>query len=96
MEERKPVNQDSGDVVRTREAFEYDLSRYPGRSRDNDARQQVAALGSQDVQRSYDVAEFYRRKGDSESARFYYREVLKKHGSGPLHDKAQMALQSLQ
>jgi outer membrane protein assembly factor BamD (BamD/ComL family) len=85
-----------GNLDRAREAFEDYLSRYPGRARANDARQQIAALGSQDVQRSYDVAEFYRRKGDSESARFYYREVLKKHGSGPLHDKAQMALQSLQ
>jgi outer membrane assembly lipoprotein YfiO len=96
VEEAKRGNQDMGNLDRAREAFEDYLSRYPGRARANDARQQIAALGSQDVQRSFDVAEFYRRKGDYESARFYYREVLKKHGSGPLHDKAQKALQSLQ
>lgn len=96
VEEAKRGNQDMGNLDRAREAFEDYLSRYPGRARANDARAQIAALGSQDVQRSYDVAEFYRRKGDYESARFYYREVLKKHGSGPLHDKAQKALQSLQ
>ena len=96
VEEAKRGNQDMGNLDRAREAFEDYLSRYPDRARANDARQQITALGSQDVQRSYDVAEFYRRKGDFESARFYYREVLKKHGSGPLHDKAQKAMQSLQ
>lgn len=96
VEEAKRGNQDMGNLDRAREAFEDYLSRYPGRARSGDARAQIAKLGSQDVQRSYDVAEFYRRKGDYESARFYYREVLKKHGSGPLHDKAAAALKSLQ
>jgi hypothetical protein len=41
------------------------------------------------------VAEFYRRKGDNESARFYYKEVLKKHNSGDLHDKAAAVLRNL-
>lgn len=96
VEEAKRGNQDMGNLDRAREAFEDYLSRYPNRSRAGDARAQLAKLGSQDVQRSYDVAEFYRRKGDYESARFYYREVLKKHASGSLHDKAAAALKSLQ
>lgn len=96
VEEAKRGNQDMGNLDRAREAFQDYLSRYPNRSRAGDARAQIAKLGSQDVQRSYDVAEFYRRKGDYESARFYYREVLKKHASGSLHDKAAAGLKSLQ
>jgi TolA-binding protein len=96
VEEAKRGNQDMGNLDRAREAFQDYLTLYPNGNRASAARAQIATLGSQDVQRSLDVAEFYRRKGDHESARFYYREVLKKHGSGPLHDKAQAGLQALQ
>ncbi len=96
VEEAKSGNQDLGNLDRAREAFQDYLTLYPNGSRAGAARSQIASLGGQDVQRSFEVAEFYRRKGDYESARFYYREVLKKHGSGPLHDKAQAGLNSLQ
>lgn len=96
VEEAKRGNQDMGNLDRAREAFQDYLTLYPNGKHAGSARAQISALGSQDVQRSYDVAEFYRRKGDHESARFYYREVLKKHSSGSLHDKAQAGLQSLQ
>lgn len=96
VEEAKRGNQDMGNLDRAREAFEDYLTLYPNGKRAGSARSQIAALGGQDVQRSLNVAEFYRRKGDHESARFYYREVLKKQGSGTLHDKAQAGLQALQ
>ena len=95
VEEAKRGNQDMGNLDRAREAFQDYLSRYPDKSRAGDARKQISLLGNQDVQRSYEVAEFYRRKGDNESARFYYKEVLKKHNSGDLHDKAAAGLRNL-
>jgi outer membrane protein assembly factor BamD (BamD/ComL family) len=94
-EEAKRGNQDNGNLDRAREAFEDYINGYPNGKRVGDARKQIAQLGAQDAQRSYDVAEFYRRKGDKESARFYYREVLKKQGYGDLHNKAQSRLSSL-
>jgi outer membrane protein assembly factor BamD (BamD/ComL family) len=96
VEEAKRGNQDKGNLDRARDAFQDYLSLYPNGKRAAAARAQIATLGSQDVERSYEIAEFYRRKGDHESARFYYREVLKKQGSGPLHDKAQAGLRNLQ
>ncbi len=96
IEEAKRGNQDMGNLDRAREAFQDYLTIYPNGSRAGAARNQIASLANQDVQRSLEVADFYRRKGDYESARFYYREVLKKHSSGSLHDKAQAGLKSLE
>lgn len=96
IEEAKRGNQDMGNLDRAREAFQDYLMIYPNGSRAPAARNQIASLANQDVQRSLDVADFYKRKGNHESARFYYREVLKKQGSGPLHDKAQAGLKSLE
>ena len=55
----------------------------------------MSNLGGEDLQRSYDVAEFYERKGDTVSARFYYEEVIRKTKSGDLHEKAQARLAAL-
>lgn len=96
VEEAKRGNQDMGNLDRARDAFQDYLTQYPNGKRASAVRTQIATLGNQDVERSYEIAEFYRRKGDHESARFYYREVLKKQGSGPLHDKAQAGLRNLQ
>lgn len=95
IEQAKRGNQDTGNLDRAREALEDYLSLYPNGARAGAAKSQISQLNQQDVQRSLDVANFYKRKGDHESARFYYREVLKKHGSGPLHDQAQAGLKSL-
>ncbi len=95
IEQAKRGNQDMGNLDRAREAFQDYLTVYPGGSRASEARTQISSLSQQDVQRSLDVANFYKRKGDFESAKFYYREVMKKHGSGSLHDQAQAGLQSL-
>lgn len=95
VEDAKRGNQDMGNLDRAREAFQDYLSRYPDKSHAGDARKQISMLSNQDVQRSYAVAEFYRRKGNNESARFYYKEVLKKHNSGDLHDKAAAELRNL-
>jgi len=46
-----------------------------------------------DIQRSFDVAEFYRKKGQTSSALFYYRETLRKSAPGPLRSQAQSWIQ---
>jgi outer membrane protein assembly factor BamD (BamD/ComL family) len=95
IQQAKKGNQDMGNLDRAREAFQDYLNRYPNRVRSSEVKNQLANLGGQDVQRSYDVAEFYRRKGDYESSRFYYREVMKNQKSGNLHDLAKSRISTL-
>ncbi len=52
-------------------------------------------LGGQDIQRSYDTAEFYRNKGKTQSAIFYYREVMTKSKSGNLYNLAKKRITEL-
>jgi outer membrane protein assembly factor BamD len=95
LDEARRGNQDQANLDRSREAFQDYLRQYPGHYRNGEARQLMANLGGEDIQRSYNVAEFYERKGDTESAKFYYKEVIRKAKSGELHDKAQSRLSAL-
>jgi outer membrane protein assembly factor BamD (BamD/ComL family) len=95
LDEARRGNQDQANLDRSREAFQDYLRQYPGHSRNGEARQLMANLGGEDIQRSFNVAEFYERKGDTGSARIYYEEVVRKAKSGPLHDKAKARLAAL-
>lgn len=72
------------------------IQRYPGHKRAADARKRIKSLGGQEIQRSYNVAEFYRKKGQNKSAIFYYKEVLKQSKSGPLRDKSAQRIAELE
>ena len=52
-------------------------------------------LGSRDFQRAYDIAQFYEKTGKLESAKVYYRDIVKNTKSGDLHDKARARLKEL-
>ncbi len=65
---------------------------YPSHPRAKDAKIKLAELSKSNVQRSFDIAEFYQKKGQNASAVFYYREVLKLSPSGSLREKAQQRL----
>ena len=88
-------NQDQANIDRAKQAFQDVINRYPGSKRAGQARAQIAKLGSADIQRSFDVAEFYRKKGQTSSAIFYYREVVRRSKSGTLHNRALRRLQEL-
>lgn len=94
-EQAERGNQDQANLDLAREAFQDYLQRYPGHAKNADARKRLSALGSQDIQRSFDVAEFYLNKGETESAKFYYREVLRQAGHGDLHNRAKARLAEL-
>ena len=95
LEEAREGNQDQANLYRAREAFQDYLDQYPGHYRNAEARKLMATLGDRDVQRSFEIAEFYEKKGEYSSARFYYQEVVRKTKSGELHDKAQARLGAL-
>jgi outer membrane assembly lipoprotein YfiO len=68
---------------------------YPSHPRAKDAKKKLAELSSSDIQRSFDIAEFYQDKGQTASAAFYYREVIRKSSVGTLRDKAQRRLSEM-
>jgi outer membrane protein assembly factor BamD (BamD/ComL family) len=88
-------NQNTANVNRARDIFTDLIQRYPNHRRAADARNRLAKLGGQDIQRSYDTAEFYRKKGNSQSAIFYYREVLRISKRGPLYNQAKRRITEL-
>jgi len=95
LEEAKSGNQDAANLDRARNAFEDLLISYPGSKRAADAKRQIANLSSGDIQRSYDIAEFYRKKGQTKSALLYYKEVVRSSKPGPLRSKARAKITEL-
>lgn len=88
-------NQNQANLDLAKEAFNDYLIQYPGHSRNAEARQFISSVGGKDLQRSYDIAEFYQKTGKFESAKVYYRDIVKRSPSGPLHDKARARLKEL-
>jgi outer membrane assembly lipoprotein YfiO len=91
----KDGNHNPANLDRARHAFEDLLQSYPNSKRAPDARAQLKSIGSQDIQRSFDIAEFYYKKEQFPSAAFYYNEVLRTTKSGPLREKSQARLASI-
>lgn len=95
MEEADRGNQNQANLDLSREAFNDYLIQYPGHSRNAEARKFLSSLGSRDLQRSYDIAEFYQKTGKLESAKVYYRDIVRRSASGKLHDDARARLKEL-
>lgn len=88
-------NQNQANIDLAREAFNDYLIQYPGHSRNVEARKLIANLGGRDLQKSYDIAEFYQKTGKLEAAKVYYRDIMKTAKSGPLYDKSKAHLKEL-
>lgn len=88
-------NQNQANLDLAREAFNDYLIQYPGHSRNAEALRQIDNLGGRDLQRSYDIAEFYQKTGRTESAKVYYRDIMSRAKSGTYYDKARARLKEL-
>ena len=88
-------NQNQANLDRAKHTFEDLIQSYPNSARAGDARKKVSEIAGRDIQRSFDIAEFYFKKGQSSSAAFYYQEVISKTTSGDLHNRSQRRLQQL-
>ena len=84
----KGGNQNPANLDKARFAFEDLLQRYPNSNRSADARARIAEIQNRNIQRNFDIAEFYFKKGQLTSATFYYEEVRRESSGGPLHQKA--------
>lgn len=94
-EEADRGNQNQATLDLAREAFNDYLNQYPGHHRNAEARKLIAGLGSRDLQRSFDIAEYYWKTKQFESAKVYYRDIIKRSPSGKLHDEARARLKEL-
>ena len=88
-------NQSQANLDMSREAFNDYLIQYPGHSRNGEARSMIAELDKRDLQRSFDIAEYYVKTKQIESAKVYYRDIIKHSSSGKLHDAAQARLNQI-
>lgn len=95
MEEADRGNQNQSTLDLAREAFNDYLIQYPGHARNAEARKLISSLSGRDLQRSYDIAEFYLKTGKTEAAKVYYRDIARKSPSGKLHDAAKARLKEL-
>jgi outer membrane protein assembly factor BamD (BamD/ComL family) len=95
VEEANRGNQNQGNLDLAREAFEDYLLQYPGHSKNGEARAMIKTLQGKDIERSFGIAEFYLKTGKIESAKVYYRDIVRKGGSGELVDKSRERLKEL-
>ncbi len=95
LEQAQNGNQNQANRDAARRAFEDLIQVYPNSNYVGKARQKITQIESGDIQSNYDVAEFYRKKGQVNSARYYYGEVIRLGKGSPLSKKAQDSLNSL-
>ncbi len=81
-------NRDRANLDRARDAYQDLLLAYPDSSFSPQAKQRIASIGSQDLKATYNVAEFYRKKGERDSAAFYYQEVIDRAEPSDLKNQA--------
>jgi len=77
------------------EAFNDYLLQYPSHSKNAEARRLLSNLKSRDLDSSLEIAKFYDRTGQIESAKVYYRNIVKGSKSGSAHDQAVARLKEL-
>ncbi|MFT6861966.1 MAG: outer membrane protein assembly factor BamD [Akkermansiaceae bacterium] len=95
LTEASKGNQDSANLDRAKRAFEDVTIRYPDTKQAKLAEVQITKLTSGDIQSSFDIAEFYRKKGQTSSALFYYRDTVNRAQPGALRSQAQKWIDSL-
>lgn len=95
MEEADRGNQNQSTLDLAREAFNDYLIQYHGHARNAEARKLISSLSGRDLERSFEIAEFYLKTGKTEAAKVYYRDIVRKSSSGELHDAAKARLKEL-
>lgn len=88
-------NADAANIDRARKAFDDLLLRYPNHPRAVDAKKSLERIRIDDIKRSFEIAEFYRKKGQLSSAVFYYQETVRKSDDGELKTQAQNWIKKL-
>lgn len=91
----KSGNQNTANLDQAQQAFDDLLIRYPDSKEAEVARTEIANLRQGEIKRTFDIAEFYRKKGNIPSALFYYQETVNRSQQGSLRAQAQAWIQKL-
>lgn len=94
-DEAERGNRNQASIGLAREAFTDYLNQYPGHSRNAEARRYLSKLAASDLLRSYDIAEYYLKTEQYESAKVYFRDIVKNAPPGELRNKARERLREL-
>jgi outer membrane protein assembly factor BamD (BamD/ComL family) len=95
VEEANRGNQNQANLDLAKEAFHDYLLQYPGHSKNGEARTMIRTLTGRDLERSFQVAEFYQKTGYYEAAKVYYRDIARKGGSDELVNRSKQRLKEL-
>lgn len=95
MEEADRGNRNQATLDLADEAFNDYLLQYPGHAKNAQARRLSNNVNNRELERSLDIADFYFKSGQMESAKVYYRDVAKRAKSGSLYDRAKARLKEL-
>lgn len=95
MEQAESGNQNRATLDLAQEAFQDYLLQYPGHAKNAEAKRLLRSLQGKELSKSLEIAQFYDKAGQYESAKVYYREVIKNSASGRAHDTAKARLREL-
>jgi outer membrane protein assembly factor BamD (BamD/ComL family) len=95
IEQADSGNQNQSNLDLANESFNDYLIQYPGHKRNAEARKMITSLRGMELERSMEIAEFYMNTNRPEAAKIYYRDIVRKSGSGKLHDAAKARLGEL-
>jgi len=89
-------NQNSSNLQQAKNTMKDLIQQYPSSTQAKEAKSLLSKIDGLDVQRTYEIAEFYDKKGSVSSAKYYYEEVLSKAVKGSdYHNRAQERLSTL-
>ena len=88
-------NRDNSNLDRALHTFEDLRQAHPESKSAATAGDRISEIRNRDIQRTFEIGEFYHSKGEFKSAALYYREVIRQSNAGELHDRAQSRLKSL-
>ena len=88
-------NQNQATLDKADDAFRDLIIRYPNSKWAKEAEKELGVIASRDLQRSYNIAEFYYRKKQYPSAALYYRDIVKRAPDGDLKNRAQRRLSEI-
>ena len=88
LKQAREGNKDKANLDRAKSSYRDLLLAYPNSPFSAQAKQRIATIGSQNLQASYNVAEFYRKKGERDSAAYYYQEVVDGAAASELRNRA--------
>ena len=89
-------NRDNSNLDRALHTFEDLRQAHPSSESATTAGNRIAEIRNRDIERTFQIAQFYDQKEEFQSAVLYYKEVLRQTSKGKLHDRAKSRINALE